>query len=358
MDATEAIFWIDQVCIIREKFIFLNDIQLVDLRLIVFHSFNFRILLFNSCFYKISQETESEEGSFRPVAMFYEKEKIDRLLCCSLCDHKFSDVVKLIPECVNSICGECHDGLRDELENLPAQYTCKACGEDGHLMPAKGLANIKIVMDLVKTTPTERPLSEQAKKLRELVGRVDEEMKRLDSFDPDQYIREHFDQLEDEVNEAADSAVKHINEIRGGLLRENQERRQECQDSLYASFSGQLKASREQSSKLQLEIAKLSMYKSKFVLKWKSYFQRADSYASDQEIATALDQAQDVLDEIEKCDQASKLEATNRRSIQFEANNLFVQTKDHLGKLAVNPFKEDKYQGLRRGEDTQARRNF
>ena len=156
--------------------------------------------------------------------MFYEKEKIDRLLCCSFCVHQFSDVVKLIPECGNSICGECEDQLRDELENLPAKYTCKACGEEGHLFPKKGFVNNKSLMNLIKTAPSERPLSKEAKKVRELAERVDEEMKRLESFDPEQYIREHFEQLESEVNEAAESAVKHINEIQRDEREERDER--------------------------------------------------------------------------------------------------------------------------------------
>ena len=91
--------------------------------------------------------------------MFYEKETIDRLLYCSFCGVRFSDVVKLIPECGNSICGECHDGLRDELETLPAQYTCKACGEGDHLFPTKGVPSNKSLMELAKTTPSERPLA-------------------------------------------------------------------------------------------------------------------------------------------------------------------------------------------------------
>ena len=221
--------------------------------------------------------------------MFYEKEKVQQVLCCTFCNRQFSDVVKLIPECGNSICGECHDRLRDELDILPAQYTCKACGDVGHMFPTKGLANNKGLMDLAKATPTERPLGEQAKKLRELIERVDEEMKRLDSFDPGQYIREHFDQLENEVNESAESTVKHINEIRSDLLGQIQERRQECLESLKARLSAQLEATDEPPNKLQQEISKLARNKSEFVLKWSSYFQKAGSYASDQEIGTALD---------------------------------------------------------------------
>ena len=268
------------------------------------------------------------------------------------CEHQFSDVVKLIPECGNSICGECHDQLREELENLPDQYTCRACGDEGHLFASKGLPNNNGLMDLTKTAPCERPLSEQVKKLRELIGRVEVEIKRLDSFDPDQYIREHFDQLEDEVNETADSAVKHINEIRSDLLGQIKEHRKEFQDSRSTRYSDQLEKTGEPPSKLHQEIGKMSRETSEFVIKWNSYFQSVHSYASDQDITTAIDQAQVVLDEIEKCIQASKLEATNQKRIKFQANILFVQTRDHLGKLAaVDPLNPIKHQELRKGEE-------
>ena len=285
--------------------------------------------------------------------MFYEKEKIDRLLFCSFCEQKFSDVVKLIPECGNSICGECHDGLREKLETMPAQYTCKACGDDGHLLAAKGLPNSKSLMELVRTAPSERPLSDHAKKLRELVERVDQEMKRLGSFNPEHVIREHFEQLEGQVNAAVDAAVKHIKEIRSDLLGQIKEHHQECLDSMrtkslvkqedteeppakkIARLSTQLHATADPPIKLPQEIAQLSKKTSEFVIKWRSYFQRAGSYASDQEIGTAFDQAQAFLVKIEKFEEASNLEATNGKTIKFEANNLFLQTRDLLGKLTL-----------------------
>ena len=296
--------------------------------------------------------------------MFYEVEKVQKHLCCTFCDHQFSDVVKLIPECGNSICGECEDQLRDKLDKLPAQYTCKACGEEDHTFVAKGLPINKSLMDLVKTAPRERPLSDQSKKLRELIEKVDEEIQKLTSFIPEQYISEHFDQLEDEVNEAAESGIKHLNEIRSDLLRQIQERRQECLDALLvkssirmketkeppvnetAQLSTQLQA-RDTPSKLQQKIGKLSRETSEFVHKWEGYFKRVESYASEQEIAGALDQAEAVLQEIEKFGEASKLEATKERWIRFEANNLFSKTKHHLGKLASYSVTNDEH---KRGE--------
>ena len=277
--------------------------------------------------------------------MFYEKEKIEQFLYCSYCGHQFSDVVKLIPECGNSICGECEEELRDELEKLPAQYTCKACEEEGHMFPAKGLPTNKGLMNLVKTAPSERPLSEQAKKLREILERVDEEIKRLGSFNPEQYIREHFEQMKDQVCEAAESAVKHIKEIERELLRDIDERCQQYLASHVARLSAELEVSHKPTNKLQQEA-------SEFILKWNDFFQKAGSYASDQDIESALAKAQSVLDEIEIRDKFSKLEANDETMIQFEANNLFLQTKDHLGKLAAFPIEPIKYQGPSQGEDT------
>ena len=276
--------------------------------------------------------------------MFYEPEKIEPALCCSLCHRRFSGVVKLIPECGNSICADCHEDLREELEKLPAQYTCKVCDEGDHLFPAKGLPNNKSLMNLANTAPSERPLSEQAKKLREAVERVDEEIKRLGSFDPEQYIFEHFGTLEVEVSEAAESAVKHINDIESELLGQIKERRQECLASLKARLSAQQATSEQAASKLQQEIGKVSREASEFVLKWNDFFQRVNSTtASEEEVPTALDQAQAVLDEIKKCEEAFMMEATSGRKIRFEVNDLFLKTRDHLGKLASYSVKEGEF---------------
>ena len=284
--------------------------------------------------------------------MFYEKEKIDRMLCCSFCEQKFSDVVKLIPECGNSICAECHDGLRDKLETLPAVYTCKACGEEGHTFPAKGLPSIKNMMDLAKTAPSQRPLSEQAKKLRELVRRMTEEIRKLKSFNPEKIINEHFKKLDQQVNEAAESEIKHINQIRSDLLGKTKEHRQECLQSLLKRSSSikqeetdgppaekivrlisQLHATEEPPSKFQQEIGNLSTQASAFIRKWNGYFQTVDSYASDCEIATALSQVQAARDTIQKFEEVTKLEETRMIKIKFEDNNLFVQKRYNIGKV-------------------------
>ena len=243
-------------------------------------------------------------------------------------------------------------------------------------MPANGLPNIKNLMGLAKTAPSERPLSEEAKKLRELVGRMDVEVQKLKSFNPEQSIRENFEKLENEVNESADADVKHINEIRSDLLSQINQHRQECLNSLLerssikvedteeppakkiARLSTQLHATADPSSQLQQEFEQLSREMSDFVLKWKDYFQKADSYASDKEIAAALCQVQAGLKEIEKHGEASKLEATNGRTIQFQANNLFLQTRDHLGKLSAVPIEQINDREPSKGENNYARRDF
>ena len=133
--------------------------------------------------------------------------------------------------------------------------------------------------------------------------------------------------------DAAESAVEHINKIRSDLLGQIKERRQECLDSLKTRLSAQLQTSEQEASKLQQEIAKVSRETTQFVLKWKDFFRRADSLASEQEMATALGKVQSVLQEIQKCEEESRQEAINKRLVQFEANNLFFETRDHLGKL-------------------------
>ena len=78
-----------------------------------------------------------------------------------------------------------------------------------------------------------------------------------------------------------------------------------------------------------------------------------DLYASEQEIAAALSHVQAALEEIERCDEASKLEATNGKTIQFEANNMFGQSSDHLGRLVIFQIEPIKEQEPSKGKDAQ-----
>ena len=67
--------------------------------------------------------------------MFYEKEK-SRKGCSAVpfATCQFSDVVKLIPECGNSICGGCHDQLRERASGTCQPSTpAEACGEGDHV---------------------------------------------------------------------------------------------------------------------------------------------------------------------------------------------------------------------------------
>ena len=138
-----------------------------------------------------------------------------QMATCPFCRNKFSDVVKLIPDCGNFICGACCQELADDLD-VWKRYKCEACN-DHHMLPGNGFPVCKQLVGLLRHS-AEKPLSEQAKKLKLLIENVQEDLARLEAFDPKDHIEHHCLQLEHEVSQTAASAVKHINVPQSGHL--------------------------------------------------------------------------------------------------------------------------------------------
>ena len=111
-----------------------------------------------------------------------------QLITCPFCQTKFSDVVKIIPECGKLICGACHDELSESLDESK-RYKCEACKEH-HVLPEDGMLVCTILANLLRH-PIEKPLSEQAKKLKQLLEIVQEELANLQAFDSRDFNRAH-----------------------------------------------------------------------------------------------------------------------------------------------------------------------
>ena len=162
--------------------------------------------------------------------MYYEKNKVESILACSFCDRKFTNTVKIIPDCGNLICGDCYDFLEMDVQESDRSYRCKAC-RLRHVLPANGYANCNQLLGLARSMPEERQMSVQAKSLRNLVKAVEKELKTLEEFDPREYIEQECEKLELEISEAADFATRHIDKIERELLTQIKEYRQRCLDS-------------------------------------------------------------------------------------------------------------------------------
>ena len=162
--------------------------------------------------------------------MYYKPEEIDESLKCSICHLQFVDVVKLLPDCGESICGDCFDALKSEV-NESGEFMCQVCQET-HLMPKKGLADNKSVLKMLKSTKMEKPLSEQATTLKSALKSIESQIEAIRAFNGADHVNHHCDQLEIQVQDAIESAAKRLSQVEEDLLKQINEYRQRCLDSM------------------------------------------------------------------------------------------------------------------------------
>ena len=114
-------------------------------------------------------------------------EACQQVITCPFCQTKFTDVVKLIPDCGNFICGACFDGT--ERESGPNRSDTSAMLAKGIMCcPRTDCQNASRLAGLLPH-PIEKPLSEQAKKLQASSSRtVQEQMANLQAFDPRDFM--------------------------------------------------------------------------------------------------------------------------------------------------------------------------
>ena len=253
---------------------------------------------------------------------------------CPFCQTQFSDVVKVIPECGKCICGTCYSELRQSLDDSK-DYKCLACNET-HVLPEIDLWNCTQLVALLRH-PIEKPLSEQARKLKLLMESVQEELAVLKGFDPRDHIEQHCLQLELEIRQAAESAIKHIKETEAELIKRAQISRQRCVDALTnqpdessAKLDELVSMATEQPQK---DLVELSTEIDEFSSKWSDYFKRFNALASESEIEAAIDQTGVFQSHMTTLDQRIRNQALCESMMQFSPNATFYSSKDHLGEL-------------------------
>ena len=258
-----------------------------------------------------------------PLVIFH------KTLTCPFCQTKFSDVVKLIPDCGSFICGTCYDVLAERL-GQSKEYNCTACDQQ-HVLPENGMANCKQLVGLLRN-PVEKPLSEQARKLKLLVKNIEEELASLNVFDPRDYIEQHCAQLRESVSQAAESAIKHIHELESDLFNQIEAYRQRRLDSLttQSSKSGQLQVS---FNKTRMKCEVFTKEISKFIATWNDYFKRLNASASDNEVEAAINQTGIFQARIRTLDEETKNSALNDSLLHFNPEKSLYSSRDHLGEL-------------------------
>ena len=197
--------------------------------------------------------------------MFYDHKEIDQGLKCSFCGAKFSDVVKLIPQCGNSICGDCYEALTEELADS-RQFSCKACDHEAHKMAEEGLPNNKAVLQLLQVRPLEKGLNDKTKRLKSSISDLQQRVELLKSVDADAEINTYCDILESEVTLSLASAIKHLRTLSDDMLSEISSYRSGLLADLKSptTLKGDLKQARDKLANLPREFESLKK-------KWSGY---------------------------------------------------------------------------------------
>ena len=227
--------------------------------------------------------------------MFYNSADIDEELHCSFCKQKFKDVVKLVPICGESICGECSDALLEGM-NKAREFKCQIC-QKKHTMPAEGLTEAKSLSRMLKKRKLDKPLTNEAKKLKSELVDVQKQLSALKSFEPRQHVEDYCDRLEKSVIGSVGCLILNFNLIKEQLKKEINEYRQQCLETAVVVPGPKTRArSHEVAKRAESDRKKLDMFSPEIELlskKWNDFFNRPDMIASDSEIRVALNLATD-----------------------------------------------------------------
>ena len=268
--------------------------------------------------------------------MYCEWKTIDDILKCSYCSTKFSDVVKLIPGCGNSICGQCYELVLKDL-NQANEFMCKECG-DLHDLPPSGLGDNKTVLKMLQLKPKEKPLSESALTLKSMIEEVYEKIESMKCQDGQEEINFYCDSLELEVTETLRSAVEHLNRLQEEFLKEINDYRNKllAQRSRKSSISTENPCAESQSSPTRQELTALSNDMDAFRQEWSNYFTQMSKMVTDEDIEQSTDKLREYESRAEKIRFKLNCELFNGRFLTFRDNELFCTSKKHLGVLAYN----------------------
>ena len=210
------------------------------------------------------------------------------------------------------------------------------------MLPENGLPACKKFASVLRH-PLEKPLSDQAKTLKQLIKNVQEELVDLQAFDPRDFIEHTCVQLEHEVSQAAESAVEHIRQIETDLQNRITAHRQRCLDQLKETSleSSTQPTTRKMATNDTIVIAQEI---SEFTAKWSEYFNRLNSLASDNQVEAAIQQTKIFQVRMKRLDQEMRNRALGDKLIQFNPSDSFCAIRSHLGELVELSTKFDERQ--------------
>ena len=192
--------------------------------------------------------------------MFYEEEQLSKKLVCPNCNRRF-DEPKMLP-CANLICQRCIETISETLGSHLSKFTCPLCG-DYHDFPSnKSFPVCKPIKELLSQQPREVYRGAHAESLKLILNQVRTNASELDgdiNASLNQ-IKQRFQLLRKEVNQATESAYKHIKESNLTMIKEIDE------------YESQLIKPFEVNKHSQSEIAFFIEEIKQFQSQWERYF--------------------------------------------------------------------------------------
>lgn len=250
--------------------------------------------------------------------MSHDTNAVEKTLRCSFCAERYSDTIKLIPDCGNSICGNCFDDLKS---SESSQFQCLACGRQ-HALKSDMPDNLalKRLLDHNKDK-----LDEHARILMPLIAEMQEKVSMLKlSLDDNENVNKCCDQLNAEVDEAFQKAYQHLSNLKRNLLDEIRAYRER---SLRHPSAGD-----DQSNRIKKQLNELSDEILDYGQQWGNYFKRKDKVAGKEELDEAQREAKEYSFRMAQIEKKIKSKGS-KKPMEFKANGLFGIGNEHLGEL-------------------------
>lgn len=267
--------------------------------------------------------------------IFFDENQFDELLKCSFCQKRFVDIIKIIPTCMSSICGDCCSDIFDQA-NEENGFRCKIC-DVSHTIPEDGLPDDKKALAILRTKKVERPLDTLSIGLVSAIEHTQMKVKQLESFDEKERIDLHFDLLEQDVREAARSTFEHIARIETNLLDIINKKRETLLDD---KSSDQDVSIREKRARIQLLKGKqeeLLKEMTSYIHEWTEYLNHLNIFKSDQEIKEAQSKAKEFGLLVSEWEKEIFREFSGEGMMQYHANERILSGKFDLGILLETP---------------------
>jgi hypothetical protein len=157
--------------------------------------------------------------------MFYQAEKINRILICKICDTKMVDP-RLLP-CGKSVCHRCVDFLADTDKK---RIKCQNCAKI-HEIPDEGFLKISALQELLDCEAKEVSHPNQIDEFKTLLNSLDTIKQSIESTMEcgDVKIRDHCDKVRNDMQLAIEQAHAKLDEFHKDFMVEIDNHEKECQ---------------------------------------------------------------------------------------------------------------------------------